>query len=123
MFEVYGKNLKELFQNAAEALFSVICKIEKVQPKESEEFEIKANNIEELMINWLQALIAIVDVEQKFFSKFEIEEISETKLRAKLFGEPIRPELGETVVKAVTMYKYKLEKTDNGYRAVVSLDI
>jgi len=123
MFEVYGGNLKELFQNAAEALFSVICKIKKVKPEEGEEFLIRADNLENLMINWLQALIAIVDTEQKFFSKFEIKEIDETHVRAKLYGEPIRPELGGTVVKAVTMYKYKLEKTDKGYKVMVSLDI
>ena len=105
MFEAYGKDLKELFQNAAEALSTVICKTKQVKPKETEEFVIKADNLEDLMINWLQALIAIVDTEQKFFSKFEIEEIDETHLKAKLKGEPIRPELGETVVKAVTMYK------------------
>ena len=123
MFEAYGKNPKELFENAAEALFSVICKIKKVKPKEAEEFEIKADNLEDLMLNWLQALIAIVDTEQKFFSKFEIKSISETKLRAKLYGEPITPKLGETVVKAVTMYKFKLEQTEKGYKATVSLDI
>jgi len=123
MFEAYGKTLKELFQNAAEALSSVICKIKQVKPKEAEEFQIKANNLEDLMLNWLQALIAIVDTEQRFFSKFEIEEIDKTYLKAKLYGEPIKPELGETVVKAVTMYKYKLEKTKEGYKVTVSLDI
>lgn len=123
MFEAYGKDLKELFQNAAEALFSLICKIKRVKPKEEEEFEIKGENLEGLMINWLQGLIAIVDTEQKFFSRFEIEEIDETHLKAKLKGEPIKPELGETVVKAVTMYKYKLEKANKGYKVMVSLDI
>jgi len=123
MFEAYGKNLKELFANAAEALFSVICQIKKVAPKEKEEFEIKAEKIEDLMINWLQGLIAIVDTEQKFFSKFEVIEIDENHLIARLHGEPIRPELGETVVKAVTYYKYKFEKTKDGYKARVSLDI
>lgn len=123
MFEAYGKNLKEIFENAAEALSSVICKIKQITPKETEEFEIKAENLEDLMLNWLQALIAIVDTEQKFFSKFEVTKIDETHLRAKLQGEPIKPELGETVVKAVTYYKYKFEKTDEGYKVTVSLDI
>ena len=123
MFEAYGKDPKELFQNAAEALFSVICKIKQVKPKEKEEFEVKANNLEDLMINWLQALIAIVDTEEKFFSKYEIVEIDETHLKAKLYGEPIKPKLGETVVKAVTMYKFKLEKTEKSYKVTVSLDI
>ena len=48
-------------------------RIEHIKPKEEEEFEIKADNLENLMLNWLQALIAIVDTEQKFFSKFDIE--------------------------------------------------
>ncbi len=123
MFEAYGKTKKELFENAAEALFSVICKIKQVKQEKTEEFQVRADNLEDLMLNWLQALIAIVDTEEKFFSKFEIEEITETKLKAKLKGEPIRPELGETVVKAVTMYNFKLEKTKEGYKATVSLDI
>ncbi len=123
MFEAYGKDLKELFENAALALLSVICKIDKVKPKEKEESQIKGNNAEELMINWLQGIIAIVDTEQKFFSKVEIEKIDESCVRAKLSGEPIKPELGETVVKAVTYYKYKLEKTGKGYKVTVCLDI
>ena len=120
---VFGKDLKELFQNAAEALFSVICKIKKVKPKDLEVIEVKADNLEELMLNWLQALIAIVDTTEKFFSKFKIEEIDEKHVKARIYGEPIKPELGETVVKAVTMYNYKLEKTDKGYKATITLDI
>jgi|TARA_B100001971_G_C18174591_1_gene529175 SHS2 domain-containing protein len=123
MYEAYGKNLKELFSNAAEALFSVICEIKKVKPKEPEEFEIKAENVEDLLVNWLQGLIAIVDIEQRFFSKFEIEGVDEEHVIAKLWGEPIRPELGGTVVKAVTNYNYKFEKTKKGYKVRVSLDI
>ena len=123
MFEAYGKSLKEVFENAAEALFSVICELKKVKPKEKEEYGFKAENAEELMMNWLQGLIAIVDVEQKFFSKFDIYEIDERHLKAKCYGEGIRPEIGGTVVKAVTQYKYKFEKTKEGYKVMVSLDI
>jgi len=123
IFEAYGKDLKELFENAALALFSVICKTSDVKQKDSDEYEFKAGNAEELMINFLQGLIAIVDIEQKFFSKFDVEEIDESHLIVKCYGEPIRPELGETVVKAVTYYKYKFEQTKKGYMVTVSLDI
>jgi len=123
IYEAYGKDLKEVFENAALALFSVICKTDKVKSKKKEEFEVKAETVEDLMFNWLQSLIAIVDTEQMFFSKFEVLDISETRLIANLYGEPIKPELGGTVVKAVTMYKYKFEETDDGYKVTVSLDI
>jgi len=123
MFEAYGKTPRELFVNAAEAMFSVICEIKKVKPKESREVSVKGEDLKKLMINWLQELISMVDTEGMFFSKFEIQEISETALKARILGEPIKPELGGTVVKAVTYYKYELEKTDKGYKVRVSLDI
>ncbi|MFH1445102.1 MAG: archease [Nanoarchaeota archaeon] len=123
MFEAYGKDLKELFQNAAEAMFSVICQMDKVRPKKSMEIEAEANSKEELMIAWLQELIAAVDTKEMFFSKFEITEIDEKHIKAKVYGEDADPTKGETVVKAVTYYKYKLEKTPKGFVTRVSLDI
>jgi SHS2 domain-containing protein len=123
MFEAYGKTLKEVFANAAEAMFTVICQIKKVKPEKSILIEAEAENTGKLMIAWLQELIAAVDTEGMFFSKFDILEISEKKIKAKCWGEPVSPEKGETVVKAVTYYKFLFEKTAQGYKARVSLDI
>jgi SHS2 domain-containing protein len=123
MFEAYGKDLKELFSNAAEALFGILSVIEEVRPKEERIVSIEAESIDELLIAWLQELIAMVDIEEMFFSKFEIEEISETRMTAKAFGEPMTPSKGRTVVKAVTYHKFLLEKTKKGFKARVALDI
>lgn len=123
MFEAYGKDPKELFENAASALFSVICKINDVKPKSSTKIEVKGEDMPDLMISWLQCLIATVDTDEKFFSKFSITKITDTKLIADIYGESITPELGDTVVKAVTYYKYKFEKKDDKYIARISLDI
>lgn len=123
MFEAYGKDLKELFENAALALFEIICQRKKVSAKKRKEVEVKAESIEDLMFNWLQELIALVDTDQMFFSKFKIIEISDKHLRAECFGEPATPEKGETVVKSLTYYGFKLEKTKSGYKVRVSCDI
>ena len=123
LYEAYGKDLKELFENAALALLSVICQIDKVKAEKAEEFEMKGEDLESTMFNWLQGIIAIVDTEGMFFSKVKVAEVDENHIRAKLYGEIAKPELGETVVKAVTYYKYKLEKTKEGYKVTVSLDI
>ena len=123
MFEAYGRTLKEVFSNAAEAMFTVICHIKKVKPKKSIAIEAKAEDAGKLMIAWLQELIAAVDTEGMFFSKFEIQEISEKQIKAKCWGEPVSPGKGGTVVKAVTYYKFAFEKTKEGYRTRVSLDI
>tara|TARA_Y100000310_G_C20661064_1_gene804842 strand:- start:1964 stop:2377 length:414 start_codon:yes stop_codon:yes gene_type:complete len=123
LYEAYGKDLKEVFENAALALFSVICQLDKVKPKVAEEFKIEGENEEELMFNWLQGLIAIVDTEHMFFSRFKVEEIDKKHVIAKMYGEPATPEKGETVVKAVTNYKYSFKKTEKGYTVRISLDI
>ena len=123
MYEAYGKNLKELFENAALGLLSVICDIKNVKQTEKEEFMMKGNNAEELLINWLQGIIAVVDVEQKFYSKVDVEEVDENHVKAFLFGEPSQPKLGKTVVKAVTYYKFKLEHDKKGFKATISLDV
>ena len=123
MFEAYGKDLKEVFANAAEAMFKVICQIEKVKPSRHVLVEADGENGHELMFAWLQELIAAVDIKAMFFSKFDILEISEKHVKARCWGEPVSQEKGGTVVKAVTMYKYLFEKTPEGYLARVALDI
>jgi SHS2 domain-containing protein len=123
MFEAYGSDLKEIFANAAEAMFTIICKLDQVEPREERKVEVTADSVEDLMINWLQALIAKVDIDEMFFSKFRITDISETSLTAFVYGEPIAPEKGETLVKAVTYHQYKFKKTKDGYMCRVSFDI
>ena len=123
MFEAYGKDLKELFENSAIALSSVICDVEKVGEEKSFSVELKGDSTEELMVNWLQEIIALVDTEEMFFSRFDIIEISENNLKANIYGEPISPEKAGVVVKGVTYYKLKLEKIKDIYKATVSLDI
>lgn len=121
MFEAVGGDLAELFAECAKAMFSVICKDAK--PKVSVDIDIKADGLQELLFRWLQELIALVDIEEMFFSRFDILEIDMTHLKAKVWGEPITPGKSGTVVKSVTNYGFMVNKADDGYRAQVCLDI
>lgn len=127
MIEVYGKDLKELFSNAAYALFSIICEVKKVVPADSIELEVEGKDEKDLLFNWLQELISMVDIEESFFSKFDILKITKTanifKLKARIWGEPAKPELSGTLVKAVTYYNFDLKKTKEGWIAMVAFDI
>ena len=125
IFKAYGKTLEELFSNAALALSSVICQVDKIEKKELREVEVGGEDLEDLMFNWLQKLIVMVDIDNLFFSEFEVLGISEDdiNLKARCHGEQMTPEKGRTVVKSVTYYKYELRKTMEGYSVQVSLDI
>ena len=48
MFEAYGKDLRELFENAAEALFSVICQVGEVQRVGQVHFQVQAVGVARL---------------------------------------------------------------------------
>lgn len=123
MFEAFGRNMKEVFENAAEAMFSIICRLDEVKHGSVVKVEVHGSDEKELMISWLQELIGLVDTTSMFFSKFEIKEIDTRHLKAEIHGEDMTPEKGETVVKAVTYYKYLFEKTKRGYRTRISVDI
>ncbi|MDI6737748.1 MAG: archease [Nanoarchaeota archaeon] len=123
MFEAYGKGLKEVFANSALAMFSVICDVTKVKPLKAVVVNINGDNASDLLYKWLSMLVALVDTKGMFFSKFEILEIDERHLKAKAYGEDVTPEKGETVVKAVLYYGFKLEKTRDGWKARVGCDI
>jgi SHS2 domain-containing protein len=131
MFEAAAKTLEELFANAAEAMFSVICQLDKVEARESRQVAVEAESVEKLVVAWLQELIGMVDTEEMFFSRFDVKHVKENKgkqswsLEAKVSGEPIQPEKGETVVKAVTNYGFKFEKLESkkGFKVTVSVDI
>lgn len=123
LFKAYGKDLKEVFENSAYAMFEIICDLDKVDDKQVIDIEINADSEKELLFSWLQELIAQVDIEAMFFSRFEIEEISSSHMRAKIYGQTIEKEKGNTVVKAVTNYKFDLKRSEKGYISTVSVDI
>ena len=124
MFEARGKTLNEVFENAGIALFDVISDVEKVKAQKDFKVSVKGLDLGDLMFNWLQELITLVDTEEMFSSKFEVRvNEKESSLEAKCYGEEAKPEKSGTLVKAVTYYKFKFEKTKIGYRTNVSLDI
>ena len=125
MFKAYGKSVEELFANAAFGLFSVICQVDEVEHRKIKLVKVRGDNMEDLMFNWLQELIGIVETDDLFLSRFEILKLGEdgTYLEARCYGEVAAPEKGGSVVKAVTYYKYELRKIKDGYSVRVSLDI
>ncbi|MFW6220704.1 MAG: archease [Nanoarchaeota archaeon] len=123
VFEVNSKTIQELFIDSAKALFSIICEIDMIKQTKKTNVELKSDNLEELYINWLNYLIALVDIEEKFYSDFKIVSINENSLKAICYGDDFKIELGKTVVKAVTYYDFEFKKTNKGFYAKVSLDI
>ena len=71
----YGKNLPELFANTAYGMFSIITDIKKSTEHRAQSIDIKvrANNLEELLIAWLNELLYQYNTKKILFSRFRIK--------------------------------------------------
>ena len=120
----YGANLREAFANAAYALFSLMVDLDNVADAVCYKAEVTAENREDLLVAWLNELIYLFEVEDVLFQRFEIDELSETGLRASCYGERIDPERHKIkiAVKAATYHMLKVEERD-GCRVQVLFDI
>ena len=122
---VFSKDLKELFENAAFAMFDLIADLEGIKTSIEEVIEAAGETQEELLVAWLDELLYRFCTKEIIYSKFEITELSETKLKAKVFGRPVSANRNrlKIEIKAVTYSDLKIKKTDKGYQAEIIFDV
>jgi len=121
----YGSDAKELFSNAALALFSLITEPESIEEKLQLDLEVSSEDMDSLLVEWLNELIYLFDVERVLFNRFDIRSLTRNELDATCYGEGIdsikhKIKLG---VKAATYHMLKLEQNRDGYKAQIILDI
>jgi SHS2 domain-containing protein len=125
-FVSYGKNLNELFANAALAMFEIMVNTKQIKPNVMKKVEIKTNDLQSLLFEWLNKLLIFYGSDNLAFSKFDVN-INEKnfKLEANCFGEKINPKKHEikTEVKACTYHKMEIKKINEEWRAQVIIDI
>lgn len=116
----YGKSLAEAFANAAYGLFSIIAELKRVRAVESRTLEVTAEDVEGLLFKWLNQLIYLFDVEHILFKKFEVSELSETYLKATVWGEKYDPSRHQLKlgVKSATYYMLKVDRENNSVQVI-----
>ena len=121
----YGRDYPEVFSHAASAMFSLIADLSAIRETVSREISVNAVNRAELLVAWLNELLYFCDAERLLFSRFDITRMDDLHLEAVARGEPIDPIRHDlkTQVKAATYHLLKMEKTREGFRAQVILDI
>jgi SHS2 domain-containing protein len=122
--KVWGTTLRELFANAAYAMFSIITDMEKIQETSIQPVEVESQNYEELLVEWLRELLYLCSVKEKLFRRFEIEELEETRLKALCHGEPLDLERHQlqTEIKTVTYHQLYIVKRGEGWEAQLIFD-
>lgn len=121
----YGADVKELFSNAALALFSLITEPESIEEKLQQGLEINSEDRDSLLVEWLNELIYFFDAEHILFSRFEIENLTHKQLKATCYGEKIDPSKHKIKagIKAATYHMLEVDKDSSGYKAQIIFDI
>jgi SHS2 domain-containing protein len=121
----FGADIKQVFANAALGLFNLMADLDDFKEDLQRELELSAEDVEVLLVEWLNELIYIFDVEHIIFKRFEIKELTSTQIKAKCSGEKIK--LGEhklkREIKAATYHMLQISKEDGGYKVQVIFDI
>jgi SHS2 domain-containing protein len=122
---VAGATREELFAHAARACFALMTDLAAVRPIEERAIRCEGRDVEDLLAAWLNELIGIAAIESSFFCRFEIDDLRETRLTARAFGEridPMRHPL-KVEVKAATHHRLSVRRSGSGWEATVLLDL
>ena len=122
---VYGADIKQVFANAALGLFNLMADLDNLKEDTKREIEMSAEDVEVLLVEWLNELIYISEVEHIIFKRSEINELSNTKLKATCFGQKTRPGQHrlKREIKAATYHMLRLNKDDGGYKVQIIFDV
>ena len=126
-YEAYGKNLNELFENAAFAIFELSADVKTIDAKNKLEVKLENEKIDNLLYDFLSEILFLKDSKYMVFKKVKVN-IAENKkyeLKSILEGDAINPEKQqlENDIKAVTMHMFKVERKKNNWKATIVLDI
>ena len=124
-FVAYGRTLEELFENAALALLSLACELDRVEERLSRFLQATGSDTEALLYGWLSEVLAAADAEQLVFRRADVTSVGNGRVCGTLYGEVFdktRHQAG-TYIKAVTYHQLRVEQTPDGWRARVYLDV
>lgn len=130
-FIACGRTLSELFENAGLAMCSLACALERIEERVQRQILARGADVESLLYAWLAEILAVADGEQLVFRRVSASHIQEP--RDGVAGEAHGIAHGEafdrerhaagTYIKAVTLHQFSIERTPQGFRARVFLDL
>ncbi len=122
---VFGKTRKELFSNAARAMFDQIIDPGKVKPSLHRSLTVEAPNEEELLVCFLSELLYLFTSGELIPGKFRIRSLDDRHLQAEIWGDrfSISSYQLKTEIKAVTYHNLTIDHDKNGWRSEIIFDV
>lgn len=123
--EIFGRDLPELFANAAYAVFDNITDMRKVAGSEKRVAKVEGENVDELLLNWLRELLFLFATEFYLTREVAVITMDEKRIEAVLRGERFdsaRHRI-KIEIKTPTYHQFSLKKTGEGWTARIIFDV
>ncbi len=122
---VSGGTREEFFERAAFGMFWLIASVESVAPVTLREIELRAGDLESMLVKWLSELNYLHQVEGLVFSRFEIDTLRDGLLQGRAYGDAAGGDesrvFGE--IKAVTFHGLDVIEHDGHWSATIIFDL
>ena len=120
-YRVRGKNLAELFIQAALGLYSLVGMQLASGERIMRSLQLKAIDRESLLVAWLNELLYLHESEGLGFDQLEIQHLDRTSIQAKVTGATTQQWLKD--IKAVTYHNLAIRETESGLEVTLVLDV
>jgi len=122
---VWGVDLKDLFINAASAMYDLVADITKVKPSRSVKVKLQAQDRDQLLRNWLSELLYYFHTKGMLLSEFQVEKVNGRRIISTAKGEEIDTTEHELRhdIKAVTFHNLKIEEREGRLSTEIIFDV
>lgn len=119
-FRAFGHDLKELYENAAYAIFDLEGTMD-APITVTRNVNVQGIDHEGLLVNWLNELLFLQETKNETYQQFNITQLTDTELEATIQGAASPPT--KKFIKAVTYHDLKIERTPHGWQATIVVDV
>jgi SHS2 domain-containing protein len=121
---VFGKDLKELFENAMIGLFESAQYESETKPTEKikREIKISSSDLPSLLVDFLSEVLYLSEVNQEVYNKIMVKKLDEKNIEGILSGKKLK-RMG-VVIKGVTYHDLDIHQKEEGsWEATILFDI
>ena len=118
---VWAPDLSTLFMQAARGMYALAGTHLQEGPRRREFIELKAPDLENLLVAFLEELLYFAEQERVGFDNYENMKLPDNRLELWVEGAPILSQSKE--IKAVTYHKLAIRTTKQGYEVNIVFDV
>jgi SHS2 domain-containing protein len=119
--EAHGRDLAELFRNAADGMIAIAGYEPEEGPRFPRRLQLSAPDGETLLVTWLEEILSQAEAEHTLLQDYTLRVKDGTGLEVEAVALPIRRIAKE--IKAVTFHELAIRPAEGGLEATIVFDV